>query len=167
MVGNLVLPLVERGLRRRPSTAWPSNWAPETDTRITIIAPDGTVLGDSEADPATMENHLDRPEVQEAIRSGQGKSDRRSDTLGIDFTYVATAITVDDGMVGIVRVARPTAAVNARCPDITRSILIAVVITAAAAAAPEPRSSAAPSCVRWAVWRGRPAVSPPGTSASG
>lgn len=50
----------------------------QTDIRITIIAPDGTVLGDSEADPATAENHLNRPKVQEAIRKGQGKSDRRA-----------------------------------------------------------------------------------------
>jgi two-component system phosphate regulon sensor histidine kinase PhoR len=82
-----------------------------------------------------MDNHLNRPEVQEAIRSGQGTSDRRSSTLSTDFTYVATSITVDDGVAGIVRVARPTAAVDASLSDITRSILVAVVATAAAAAA--------------------------------
>jgi two-component system, OmpR family, phosphate regulon sensor histidine kinase PhoR len=82
-----------------------------------------------------MDNHLNRPEVEEAIRSGQGESTRRSSTLGTEFTYVATRITADDGVVGIVRVARPTTAVNASLSDITRSVLIAVVVTAAAAAA--------------------------------
>jgi two-component system phosphate regulon sensor histidine kinase PhoR len=82
-----------------------------------------------------MDNHLNRPEVQEAIRSGQGKSDRRSSTLSTDFTYVATRITVDDDVAGIMRVARPTAAVDASLSEITRSILVAVVATAAAAAA--------------------------------
>ena len=135
MVANLVQPLAEEGASPAAFDRLAKDLGAETDTRITIIAPDGVVLGDSQADPATMDNHLNRPEVQEAIRSGQGKSDRRSSTLSTDFTYVATSITVDDGVAGIVRVARPTAAVDASLSEITRSILVAVVATAAAAAA--------------------------------
>jgi two-component system phosphate regulon sensor histidine kinase PhoR len=134
MVENLVQPLVEEGAATGTFDELAKQLGAQTDTRITIIAPDGIVLGDSEADPATMDNHLNRPEVQEAIRLGQGESDRRSATLGTEFTYVATRITVDDALAGIVRVARPTAAVDSALSDITRSILIAVVITAAVAA---------------------------------
>ncbi|KPK45555.1 MAG: hypothetical protein AMJ77_07190 [Dehalococcoidia bacterium SM23_28_2] len=134
MVENLVQPLVEEGAATATFDELAKQLGAQTDTRITIVAPDGIVLGDSEADPATMDNHLNRPEVQEAIRLGQGESDRRSATLGTEFTYVATRITVDDALAGIVRVARPTAAVNSSLSDITRSILIAVVITAAVAA---------------------------------
>jgi two-component system phosphate regulon sensor histidine kinase PhoR len=134
MAGNLVLPLIDEGAPPADFDRLAKQLGAGADTRITIIAPDGTVLGDSDADPATTENHLDRPEVQGAIRSGQGRSDRHSDTLGIDFTYVATAITSGDGMVGIVRVARPTEAVNTSLSSITRTTLIAVLITAAAAA---------------------------------
>jgi len=134
MVENLVQPLVEEGAATTTFDELAKQLGAQTDTRITIIAPDGIVLGDSEADPATMENHLNRPEVQEAIRLGQGESDRRSATLGTEFTYVATRITVDDAQAGIVRVARPTDAVDSSLSDITRSILVAVVITAAVAA---------------------------------
>jgi two-component system phosphate regulon sensor histidine kinase PhoR len=135
MVENLVRPLVEEGAPPAAFDQLAKELGTQTDTRITIIAPDGVVLGDSQADPATMENHLSRPEVQEAIRTGQGQSDRHSSTLGTDFTYVATSIAADGGVVGIVRVARPTAAVDASLSEITRSLLVAVVATAAAAAA--------------------------------
>ena len=46
------------------------------------------VLADSEADPATMENHLTRPEVQEAVHGTIGVSSRDSATIGIPFRYV-------------------------------------------------------------------------------
>jgi len=134
MVENLVQPLVSQGAPPAALDRLAKQLGGGTDTRITIIAPDGTVLGDSEADPATMDNHLDRPEVREAIGSGQGKSARRSSTLGTDFTYVATRITVDGDVAGVARVARPTATVDASLSDITRSILIAVVTTATVAA---------------------------------
>ena len=134
MVENLVQPLVAEGAAPAAFDRLAKHLAGGTDTRITIIAPNGAVLGDSEADPATMDNHLNRPEVQEAISSGQGKSDRRSTTLDTNFTYVATRVTVDGSLAGIVRVARPTAAVDASLSDITRSVLIAVVATAAVAA---------------------------------
>ena len=82
-----------------------------------------------------MENHLNRPEVQEALRSGQGMSDRHSATLDTNFTYVAARLDNPSGPVSIVRVARPTADVDASLSDITRSVLIVVIATAAAAAA--------------------------------
>jgi two-component system phosphate regulon sensor histidine kinase PhoR len=134
MVKNLVRPLAEEGASPAAFDQLAKQLGAQTDTRITIVAPDGVVLGDSQADPATMENHLDRPEVREALRSGQGESNRRSSTLSADFTYVATRVTAGDAVVGVVRVARPTAAVDASLSDITRSILVAVTATAAAAA---------------------------------
>jgi two-component system phosphate regulon sensor histidine kinase PhoR len=103
-------------------------------TRITVIAPDGTVLADSQADPATMENHLTRPEVQEAIAGGQGSASRRSATLNTEFTYLAVRVPENGALTWIVRVARPSEAVDASVAGITRSILIAVAITAGAAA---------------------------------
>ena len=44
--------------------------------RITWVAPDGTVLYDNTADPASMENHADRVEIQEAMRGSRGTSVR-------------------------------------------------------------------------------------------
>ena len=44
--------------------------------RLTLIDADGTVLFDSDADPAQMENHADRPEVIQAVAEGTGESSR-------------------------------------------------------------------------------------------
>lgn len=49
--------------------------------RITLVGEDGSVLYDSKSDSSSMENHLEREEVQEAIRSGYGESERFSSTL--------------------------------------------------------------------------------------
>ena len=53
----------------------------EKDDRITYIAEDGTVLYDNQADAATMENHGDRKEIQEALKTGSGQAERTSKTL--------------------------------------------------------------------------------------
>jgi two-component system phosphate regulon sensor histidine kinase PhoR len=53
----------------------------EIGVRITVIARDGVVIGDSEHDPATMENHAARPEVIEAASKGVGRSRRYSITI--------------------------------------------------------------------------------------
>ena len=58
-------------------------------TRLTLIAPDGAVLFDSVADPATMENHAGRPEVQLAMQVGTGAKTRNSGTLGSRTYYYA------------------------------------------------------------------------------
>ncbi len=61
----------------------------ETGTRITLVAPDGRVLYESDRSPAGMENHSRRPEIQQARREGWGVSVRRSATLEEDLLYVA------------------------------------------------------------------------------
>ncbi|HEX3027076.1 MAG TPA: HAMP domain-containing protein, partial [Clostridia bacterium] len=67
------------------------------DLRITIIDENGTVLGDSEADPAQMENHASRPEIIQALQSGKGKDIRRSFTVGQKEMYRANLQTMPDG----------------------------------------------------------------------
>jgi two-component system, OmpR family, phosphate regulon sensor histidine kinase PhoR len=62
---------------------------PQSNIRITIIAPDGEVLYDSSADYRTMENHLQRPEVQKAIQEQKGANIRHSDTTLEDYYYYA------------------------------------------------------------------------------
>lgn len=57
--------------------------------RITIIAKNGVVLYDSDADAAKLENHADRPEVREAFRTGTGKVVRRSETFDTSTFYYA------------------------------------------------------------------------------
>lgn len=82
------------------------------DARVTIIAVDGTVLGDSQEDPSTMENHATRPEVRDALQSGIGESIRYSTTLGVRMMYLAVPITNQSDVAGVARVALPLVAVQ-------------------------------------------------------
>jgi len=75
-----------------------------TGARVTFIAGDGTVLGDSDHDPASMDNHLDRPEVAEAQRKGVGYDVRRSDTTHHNMMYVAVKREAGDAD-GFIRLA--------------------------------------------------------------
>lgn len=69
----------------------------EQNTRITLIGSDGTVLYDTVQDEYSLENHKDRPEVQDALAGEIGQDVRHSDTVGKDMFYCA--IQLDDGNV--------------------------------------------------------------------
>ncbi len=71
--------------------------ATHPDGRMTLVAPDGGVLFDSDAEAGEMENHLERPEIQQALAEGAGGSTRQSDTLGEMTIY--RAIRLEDGSV--------------------------------------------------------------------
>jgi two-component system phosphate regulon sensor histidine kinase PhoR len=104
-----------------------SLWA-DIGTRVTIIAPDGTVLGDSEEDPASMENHADRPEIQEAISTGYGQSTRYSSTLQQMMTYVAVPVSYQGEFLGVVRLSLPLTEVASLTRQITVIIATAMAI---------------------------------------
>ena len=74
----------------------------DEDVRITLIAPDGNVLYDSESDSSSLPNHNDRPEFQDALENGVGSSSRMSSTLNSNTYYYA--IRTDDG--NVLRVAK-------------------------------------------------------------
>lgn len=67
------------------------------DTRVTLVADDGTVLYDSDESPSDMANHADRPEIAEALADGDGISERSSSTVGETMLY--NAVRLDDGSV--------------------------------------------------------------------
>ena len=69
------------------------NQIKEKDDRITYIAEDGTVLYDNQADSSSMENHSDRKEVQEALKSGSGRAERDSKTLSQKTIYYALRLS--------------------------------------------------------------------------
>ena len=81
--------------------------------RVTWIAPDGRVLGDSEANAETMENHAKRPEVAAALAGKLGSSLRMSSTVGIEFLYVAIPVDVPSAG-SVLRVAVPSSEVDRR-----------------------------------------------------
>ncbi|HEY3445434.1 MAG TPA: ATP-binding protein [Myxococcales bacterium] len=112
--------------------------------RITLVDPAGTVLGDSEV-PAErlgeLDNHLSRPEVQQALRTGEGTSVRQSATLGTRMMYVALPVASDRGPLGVVRAAVSLEEVDAFLARLHRAsrwvallmLLAGAVLSAAAA----------------------------------
>ena len=78
-----------------------------TRYRLTWVDADGTVLFDSHADAAAMENHTDREEIKEALVSGNGSSTRQSSTLTEQTIYEAARL--NDGSVLRISVSRATA----------------------------------------------------------
>lgn len=102
----------------------------DIDARVTIIALDGKVLGDSYEDPSKMENHAQLPEVKDALAFGLGESIRYSATLGKKMLYVAVPIKNNSNVLGTARVALP---LNVLENLVDRIILSAAITTATAA----------------------------------
>jgi two-component system phosphate regulon sensor histidine kinase PhoR len=113
-------------------------WRERSDepARLTVIASDGVVLGDSSVMPAArMENHRtpSRPEVMAALDGREGSDIRLSDTLGREFRYMASPIRRDGQIVGAVRVAMPLRALVESRGMILRSLLLAAAASVLAA----------------------------------
>ena len=105
--------------------------------RLTIVAADGRVLGDSRGNPAEMENHSGRPEVREALAGRTGTSAHRSETFDAPYRYVALPIyqAGEAAPVGAVRVAMPQVAI-AETQAVLRHALIWTVVAVLAVFAP-------------------------------
>jgi len=97
--------------------------------RVTFIAPDGRVVGDS-SEPfdalAGMENHAQRPEVIDARRAGIGRSRRYSETLKIDMSYVA--VPVKHPAIAFVRVALPLMTIRQQLRPVLTATLAALSV---------------------------------------
>jgi len=78
-------------------------------TRVTIVLLDGTVVADSESPPAGMENHANRTEIKDALTIGKGNIIRFSETLQTEMFYYAVPAYDDGVILGVARVAVPTA----------------------------------------------------------
>src|SRR4051794_3026313 len=95
--------------------------------RVTFIAPDGRVVGDSAETldgVAAMENHAQRPEVVEARERGLGRAQRYSATLSIDMLYVA--VPVRHPSIGFVRIALPLTDVREQLDSVLTATLVAL-----------------------------------------
>lgn len=71
--------------------------------RVTFIAADGKVNGDSDSDPTKMDNHYNREEIREARETGEGYSKRHSDTTNRTMLYVALPIVQQNQIIGYAR----------------------------------------------------------------
>jgi len=121
--------------------------AKELNLRITVIDGAGEVLGDSEKEPSLMEDHKDRPEFIQAVKTGFGQSTRFSNTLDYDMKYIAVRVQDNNEVLGVVRIALPVSEVQLQVGVIYRPMLIGavtVIVVALAAAYFMSRSISSP-----------------------
>ncbi len=78
--------------------------------RVTVIGPDGRVIADSQEEPADLDNHRFRPEVDSALATGRGTAVRYSGPLGTDLVYVAVAVPPGEPPAAVIRLAMPVSA---------------------------------------------------------
>jgi two-component system phosphate regulon sensor histidine kinase PhoR len=136
LLAHSAAPLLQEDLAPEVLDARARQWAQLQRGRVTIIAADGTVLGESHQDRSQMDNHLSRPEVQLALQSGQGTSQRYSATVGYEMMYAAVPVPVEatGPVLGIMRVALPLREIETNISRLGRSIRTAGLITALLAA---------------------------------
>ena len=104
--------------------------------RVSIIAPDGRLVGDSDIDAAGLvraENHLYRTEVQKALQAGFGESERFSATIHKDMLYLGYSFEAGQGR-GVIRLAMPLTVMDAARADLRKilgySLILLVVLSA-------------------------------------
>ena len=103
-------------------------------TRITVILPSGRVIGDSNEDPAIMDNHALRPEVIEARKGNVGKSIRFSTTLQQRMMYVAIPLKNQEEIIAVIRAALPVTAIDQALKVIQIKIMLGGLFIALLAA---------------------------------
>ena len=115
-------------------------WSELLGQRISLIDAHGLVLAESHADAGEMDNHLNRPEIREARRTGTGTAMRFSETLDAEVMYAAAVIlgpntlTGSPEIIGYVRVALPLGAMQAAVDQLSRTLLISGLLVTVAAA---------------------------------
>ena len=97
--------------------------AQNADLRVTVIDNNGVVLSDNFENPFTMDNHLRRPEILLASSAGIGRASRYSFTLEEQFNYLAVHMLLQDQIVGFVRTARASTAMQAEISE-ANSVLL-------------------------------------------
>ncbi|HEY9075582.1 MAG TPA: ATP-binding protein [Anaerolineaceae bacterium] len=106
-------------------------YAHSLKVRITLIGLDGVVLAESDAVPDEMENHLQRPEVQQALNSGIGSNIRYSVTLQQKMLYVAVLMKDGANPTGIARLAISLENIERSLSQTNRVILLVSVLAVA------------------------------------
>ena len=128
--------LVSRNASRAEFRAFALRAARPTASRITVIAADGRVLGDSEVaveDLPRVENHGTRPEVRAALAGQVGRDRRTSATINVSLLYVALPIVDGGRTIGVIRVALPLTAVTSSYAEIHGVMLAGGVVALAVA----------------------------------
>ncbi len=130
--GALVNP--NKKIAPQEANARSQHWSAILGVRVTIIAADGAVLGESHQDFTQMDNHLNRPEIQTARQNGFGSNIRYSQTVKYDMLYVAVPIIQNENIVGYARVSLPLEDIEAERSKLQNTILVATAVTVTLAA---------------------------------
>src|SRR5271157_109178 len=109
---------------------WSKSAAARAHCRVTVIDPQGVVLAESEQDPAQMENHANRPEIQSAYLNRVGSAIRHSTTLGGDLCYLAVPLQYQGRRGYVLRVALPIENLDAAIAEVRWRILTASAVAA-------------------------------------
>ncbi|MCR3922737.1 MAG: ATP-binding protein [Firmicutes bacterium] len=115
LVGELLKPVLNdypENFERAQTDSYIEYLGQQTSARITVIAPDGLVLGDSAEMAQQMDNHLTRVEIRKAQQNGVGSSIRYSQTIGEEMLYTAVSLTDERHIIGYLRLALPLAQLN-------------------------------------------------------
>ncbi len=131
MLADVIAPQLQNGAPTTDLDAVARHWASLLGARVTIVAPNGVVLGESHENRALMDNHSNRPEIAAALASGQGSSTRFSHTVGYQMMYTAVAIVQDGQTLGVVRVAMPLQDVEANVANLQRILMTATLLVIA------------------------------------
>ena len=125
VAGDLITPYLRSGQTDQIESVI-DRFGEELQARVTVIAPDGTVIADNDNDASQMDNHAGRPEVRAALVTGTGSAVRPSATMGVPFLYVARSIA--DGE-AVVRMSLPLTEVGALVSNVKEKVVGAVLIT--------------------------------------
>jgi len=122
-------PLDENGIQRLSEKIGRS-----ATTRVTVILPSGRVVGDTDEDPITMDNHANRPEIKVALSGQVGTSTRYSRTVGKKMKYLAIPIIKENRNLAVIRVSIPVIGVDEAIRNIQIKIAVAGLVIAVLAA---------------------------------
>lgn len=98
--------------------------------RITLILPDGRVIGDAKDNPADMENHRDRPEIAAALKGALGKAVRFSDTQRQSLMYLAIPVRQTDNLLAVARVSLPLSMIDWSLHAVFRNLTLGWLVVA-------------------------------------
>lgn len=120
---RVVESVVENQLAQDDDTAFISNHI-DKNVRITLVAKDGTVIADSQESANKLGNHLNRQEIQQAIKNGEATVTRHSDTQGKKIYYFAKQL--DNG--NILRVSTEAKSIGKFFSDYIMYIFLCIIV---------------------------------------
>ena len=124
LASDAAAPLIAGGATPEELDHLAKHWSDLVGARVTIIAPDGLVVGESHFDRTQMDNHAGRPEVGQARSTGRGAAIRYSDTVNYEMLYVAVPMRGTQGeALGFMRLALSLQQVEQTIQGVQRVLL--------------------------------------------